>query len=388
VALLAAAAACGGGDDDDSPPPDPVAGDEDVRINEVQSLGSHNSYHLEPAPEVLDGIAVVSQELADAVEYSHLPLAEQLEDHGLRSFELDVFADPEGGLYADRQALPVLGRPAASGEPALDEPGFKVLHTQDFDFETTCLTLVSCLEEIRGWSDDHPDHLPVTILLEVKTETIEEAAAAEGLEIPADLPIDFTVPVDMTPELFGELEDEITSVFPQDRIITPDDVRGDAPTLREAVLAGDAWPAIDEARGHVLFAMVNGGVERDVYRQGNPSLEGRLLFTSADPGDPDQAFVRSEDPVAEADLIRRLVGEGFLVRARADADTEEARAGTTDRRDASFASGAQLVSTDYYVPDPEVAGDYVVDLPGSGVARCNPVNAPPACSPDTLIEPE
>ena len=248
LALLCAAAACSGGDEE-SALRDPVAGDEEIRLNEVQYLGSHNSYHLEPEPDVLAGIAVVSQTLADAVEYSHLPLAEQLEDHGLRNVELDVWADPEGGLYANRQALPVIGQDAASGEPVLDEPGFKVLHTQDFDFETTCLTLVACLEDIRGWSDDHPDHLPVTIFVEVKTDTVQEAAAELGVEVPADLPIEFTVPLDMTPELFEALEDEISSVFPPERLITPDDVRGDAPTLREAVLAGDAWPTLDEARG-------------------------------------------------------------------------------------------------------------------------------------------
>lgn len=31
-------------------------------------------------------------------------------------------------------------------------PGFKVLHVQDVDYETTCPTLVGCLEEVRDWS--------------------------------------------------------------------------------------------------------------------------------------------------------------------------------------------------------------------------------------------
>ncbi len=40
--------------------------------------------------------------------------------------------------------------------------------------------------------------------------------------------------------MFGWIE--ITSVFDREQIITPDDIRGDAATLEEAVLAGDAWP--------------------------------------------------------------------------------------------------------------------------------------------------
>ena len=60
------------------------------------------------------------------------------------------------------------------------------------------------------------------------------------------------------------------------------------------------------------------------------------------------------------------------------ADTAEARTGDTTRRDAAFASGAQIVSTDYEVEDPRWPG-FVTDLPGDGPARCNPVSAPEGC---------
>jgi hypothetical protein len=49
-------------------------------------------------------------------------------------------------------------------------------------------------------------------------------------------------------------------------------------------------------------------------------------------------------------------------------------------RDAAFASGAQFVSTDYVFPDDPFGTGYVVDLPGDGAARCNPVNAPRRCA--------
>ena len=60
------------------------------------------------------------------------------------------------------------------------------------------------------------------------------------------------------------------------------------------------------------------------------------------------------------------------MRTRADADTREARSGETARREAAFASGAQVVSTDYYEPNPAFGTGYAVRLPGDGVARCNP----------------
>src|SRR5690606_41932810 len=72
--------------------------------------------------------------------------------------------------------------------------------------------------------------------------------------------------------------------------------------------------------------------------------------------------------------------EGFLVRTRADADTREARSGDTTRRDAALASGAHFVSTDYVWPDERLGTGYVVDLPGDGAARGNPISATPRCA--------
>ena len=76
---------------------------------------------------------------------------------------------------------------------------------------------------------------------------------------------------------------------------------------------------------------------------------------------------------------------GYLVRTRTDADTVEARSGDTTRREAAFASGAQLVSTDYEVEDPRWPG-FVTDLPGDGAARCNPVSAPDDCDDADLAD--
>ena len=46
---------------------------------------------------------------------------------------------------------------------------------------------------------------------------------------------------------------------------------------------------------------------------------------------------------------------------------------------AALASGAQWVSTDYPVPDPDFGTGYFVQIPDGSPARCNPVNAPPGC---------
>jgi len=375
VASAVLAAACGSGDDDP------------VTLDEIQTLGSHNSYHQKPVPEALERLTALSPELAADTNYGHEPINVQLEEYGIRQLEMDVFADPEGGLFADRKALPLIGLPEASGEPALEEPGFKVLHVQDYDFETSCLTLVACLETVRDWSDANPDHIPLMIMIEAKADVIEESAADAGVSLEG-IPVEFTQPVPYTRELFDELEAEISGVFPADQVFTPDELRRDRETLKEAVLE-DGWPSVDALRGKVLFALDDTGEERDVYRGDAASLEGRLMFTSADPGAPDAAFIKLNDPIEDGELITELVRQGYLVRTRSDVPGEEAVTGDTTRRDAAFASGAQYVSTDMYRPDPTLGSDFVVELPGAAngvVAVCNPVTAPDSCTENDLAE--
>jgi hypothetical protein len=355
VALLLAGA-CSSGDDE------PAA-----RLDQVQVLGTHNSYHLEPEPPLLDLLRQFDAALADSLEYSHPPLDEQF-DAGIRQIELDVFADPEGGLYASRAAAPLIGQPAESGDPALDEPGFKVLHVQDIDFRSTCPTFVACLTVVRDWSADHPDHVPILVLVEVKQDPI-----------PDPLNLGFVVPHVITAADLDALDAEIRSVFGDDEMLTPDEVRGDAESLEAAVLDG-GWPAVDDVRGQVLFALDNTNEVLDLYVDGHPSLEGRVLFTSSPRGTPEAAFLKLNDPIADGAAIADAVEAGYLVRTRADSDTAQARSGVTAMRDAAFASGAQFVSTDYPEPDPRFDTGYAAPLPGGGPVRCNPVSAPPACT--------
>jgi hypothetical protein len=176
-------------------------------------------------------------------------------------------------------------------------------------------------------------------------------------------------------------------VFPRARIITPDEVRGSRATLAEAVTR-DGWPTLGRSRGRVLFLLDNGGRVKSAYLAGNPSLEGRLLFTDSGPGEAAAAFVKENGPLGNEERIRDLVAAGYIVRTRADGDTKEARSGDTRQRDAAIASAAQFVSTDYPVPDPTFGTGYFVEIPGGVPARCNPISAPPACTARDVENPD
>ncbi len=315
-----------------------------VKLNQMQVIGTHNSYHVEPPPDLLQ-ILVGIDPSAIELAYSHSPIDEQLRHEGVRQLELDVYADPAGSLW----------RP-------LGTPGYKVFHIEGFDERATCETFVGCLQVVKGWSDAHPAHLPIAVLVEVK-DTVD-------LPGPPD-------PLPVGPAELDALDGEIRSVFPPSRLLTPDDVRAGAPTLEQAVLAG-GWPAIDDVRGRVMFLLDN---KRDEYRVGHPSLEGRVAFTPSTPGQPDAAFLKINDPIGRVGEIQADVLAGYVVRTRADGPVLTPQSGSTAQRDAALESGAQWVSTDYPVPGLATrwGSDYVASIPGGTPARCNPVNAPDGC---------
>jgi len=304
-----------------------------------------------------------------------LALAEQL-DRGIRQFELDVFADPDGGRYATPAAVTgTSGIAPAAAE--MRAPGLKVLHIQDVDVRSTCVTFVACLTAIRDWSRAHPRHVPILVLVEAKDSVPRGTGGA-----PASPPLRFGVRELLT------IDAEIRSVFDDDQLITPDRVRGSRSTLVDAVRSR-GWPLLRDARGKVLFALDNTDDHRLRYLEGAPSLEGRVLFVSSPAGEPSAAFLKMNDALGEGEArIREMVRAGYLVRTRADEPTIEARSGDTTRRDHALRSGAQYVSTDYPEASPFGSG-YLARLPDAAglPARCNPVNAAAGCRHDWL-EPE
>jgi hypothetical protein len=328
-------------------------------LNELQYIGSHNSYHAGLGASE----AVIWKRYDPAtyatLDYRHPSLSRQL-DNGVRQVELDIYGDAKGGRYA-HPAIDALVRKAglpadpAFADPALmQRPGFKVMHIQDLDQRSTCQPLVACLREVRAWSQAHPRHLPLFVLLETEQAPLQ-------VSFPTVQPEPFDT------RTLDALDAEIRSVFARTDYIAPDDVRGRFPTLNAAIRE-QGWPTLDSARGKVIFLLDQRPVG-PAYLQGHPSLRGRVLFTNAAPGGDDAAFTELND--GPADNIARLVRQGYLVRTRTDADLKEALRNDTTRRDAMLASGAQLLSTDYPAGEPAANG-YVVGFPGGKRARCNP----------------
>ena len=329
--------------------------DAHLRINQLQYVGTAESYKLAPSDAMLSLIRMGGKKDAEALDFSQPPLAEQL-DAGARSLEFDVAYDPEGGLFkspAGASMASELLDPAFVG--AMSQPGFKVIHVLDVDYRSSCMTLKDCLAQVAAWSRAHKDHLPILIALHANDAKTPMPGA--------------TKPVPFDANAFAALDAEIRAVFQPGELIAPDDVKAGRASLREAVQA-QGWPLLGKARGKVIFLLDDPARKTDLYAGPAKSLDGRPMFIATDENSPLASFICIEDPLKEQARIAQDVAAGFIVKTRADAETREARDGKTERRDAAFASGAQIVATDFLMPDKKI-GPYQVSLADGRKAQCD-----------------
>jgi len=297
-------------------------------LNHVQMKGTHNSYHVEPA-------------LSPNREYmyTHEPLGVQASQLGVRQFEIDVWWDVREGL--------------------------RVYHNQ-YDSGTTCPKFEDCLSELLDWSQANSEHHTIFVWIEPK-DWPEQAT-------------EITTTVELS-GLLSAIEEEIDQFWPREKTITPDDVRGERGTLKEAV-KNDGWPSIANSRGKAIFVLLATGQMRDMYVEDYPGLSGALMFTLSEESSDEAAIFSLTDPIGDGMEISRLASEGYIVRSRADSGGEEADNNDSTRLEAALSVGAHIISTDY--PAPVEGIDYWVDIPNGTPSRCNPISAPVWCSPDGL----
>jgi hypothetical protein len=278
--------------------------DEVLHLNDIQMEGTHNSYHIELTGGIIP-----------AWHYTHQALDVQLAMQGVRQFELDFH---------------------------YNGPGDFPVHHVPPDIGSTCISLPECLGLLKTWSDAHPRHAPLVVLLEQKDEL--DATKITGH--------------------YDEVDALLLSVWPRERIITPDEVRGQRATLREAVTT-DGWPTLGKTRGRILFAFIGDSTE---YMSGHPNLENRIVFPRATVSDPFAAFVLLDNAESSETEITDAVKQGFIVRTRYNGEELKLVPAVLD---AAQRGGAQCIS-----------GDFPADfaLTGGAPLRCNPVRATAGCT--------
>ncbi|PWS28594.1 hypothetical protein DHW03_01720 [Pedobacter yonginense] len=329
---------------------------DDLPINHIQVIGSHNSYKQAINPALFNVIKSQDTAAANSLDYEHIPMPEQL-DMGLRNLEIDVYADAKGGKYAHPLGFEqVKGQPPFDPNGEMNKPGFKVFHVPDFDFRSSALSFTTALQQLRKWSEANPEHSPIFITLEVKDDSIKRRG--------------FTQPEIFTSKTFDELDAVIIANLGKEHLLNPDLVRGKYKTLEGAVLAQN-WPKLSKAKGKFLFVLDAKDRKRATYIDGHPSLKGRVMFANADSGTPEAGIMIRNNP--NDPQIPQLVKKGYIIRTRADADTKQARRNDRSDFEAACISGAQIITTDYYKKSTHFKSDYAISFADGKYFRENPL---------------
>lgn len=303
----------------DIPPKFDYPLDDTLRMHHIQAKSTHNSYHIEtPDNTVMDWM------------YTHAPLDVQLGKQGVRHVEIDIRFNTSLEI-------------------------FEVFHLPILDEQTTCRKFTECLKVLKAWSDAHRAHHALVVQIEMKDSVVMQTAET----------------------YFEALHKEIRSVWPEERLFTPDELQGQEATLREAVLK-HGWPTLGELRGQVFFTLDDDGTNRDFYTKNSTSLAGRIIFVDSAPSDPFAAIAILNDPLGNAAQMQEAVAANMLVRSFVD--------GSQEKRDAAIAVGAHFLTTDF--PAPVAGMDYFFDLPDGTPTRCNPVTAPAACTSEAIEDPK
>lgn len=366
----------------------------DIKINQLQVLGTHNSYAEPVDPKVLELAAPIIKNMMtkyesgmpseqkakfqeyhpngmdfhEALNYNHPDFNQQL-DANLRGLELDVYYDPDGNRFTQPASYRLLKEKgvkdlAPHNTKGLDKPGFKVLHVADIDFRSHYPTLKDALTELREWSDRHPQHTTIFIMIEAKDSGFP--IFPNGTQV---LPF--------TQKAYDELDQEIAQYLGKDKIITPKEIQGKYPTLREAVLDNN-WPKVEKSRGKFIFMLLPGSAGTKSTKDNpypiNGTLEKRLMFMESEPEDNFAAFILKDNAIVRQKEIQKLVKQGFIVRTRADIETYEAKVNDATRSKAAFTSGAQVVSTDFFRSGNTYGTSYFVKPPQEKDYFLNPVN--------------
>ncbi len=242
---------------------DGAAGIGGLRLDQVQMIGTHNSYHQAPDGGLLDYLRTSGFQdgpdwsgarLAQAIDYTRQPLPVQLDD-GIRAIELDVHDDPDGTAFTHPPFLEVLKTQGTAlyGPWEMRGSGFKTLHKAGYDPDSTCPLFAPCPAEIAAWSDRHPNHTPIVVMVEVKPEASAKAAGCTALC------------ADGGARLKAALSDGLGT-----RLIVPGDI-------------GRKWPTLDGVRGRIMVMLLDSEDTMRSYRRQIDKVGEDILFTALRP---------------------------------------------------------------------------------------------------------
>lgn len=207
--------------------------EKDVKLIDLQFLATHNSYKKEKST-LEKFYSKFSKSLSEG-NYYFESLTDQL-NAGIRSFEYDLF-------YRQQKT----------------GVSFHSFHIGYADMSSNAFDFSACLEELDLWSQNNPNHLPITVILELK-----ETGDAYPYK---------TITKQQLTNLDELIKDKIKNLFTPSQAIKG---YGDLNEMR----AYEASPALKETMGKILFILHPGKLTKD-YVALDESFKTQAMFPSA-----------------------------------------------------------------------------------------------------------
>lgn len=322
-----------------------------IPMNEIRVLASHNSYKIQPTARTMKFINRFKSVLGEEnqpfqLAYSHVPISEQLGAYHIRGLELDVYNDPKGGRFFKHRLNFFIPKQRIKEETykALKEPGFKIIHIPDIDYQTNYLSLADALEELNAWSVSNPTHAPIFVNIELKGSALgDEAGILRLLGFKKAIPFDRSALNQM---------DSVFQAMLKTMYRTTEFLNHEL-TLQDRILH-QGWPTLGEVRGRIFVIIQGSGASN------YPEHGGAFKYGNSE--NPNCIFLLCDDPFTNEMLIGQQRST-HIIRTRTDAGTIEARKNDYSRLNKALGSGAQILSTDYYKPDPAI-GAFVIPFQG------------------------
>lgn len=303
-----------------------------IKFNELSFLGTHNSYQkviIEETKKLYESLSALTFGLysAENLDFESETLTDQL-NCGIRSFEIDIETFDRDG-----------------------EISFTCMHNPYFEMSTSCYDFSLAMKEISMWSDNNPGHLPITLLVEPKSIFIP----LEDMEF-------FNI------EYAEALDDTLRETL-GDKLFTPADMQRDYASFGE-MRAADGWCEVKDMLGKVVV-LLHDCSATEKYIAIDPAVKTQAMFPVLREGDVDRdcaSVILCNKPEKLLKIKEDIINNRkIMVRTRADQFNRISE----DARKNAFASGANIISTDYPVRTDTGYGDYVVTFGGKTTVRPN-----------------
>ena len=284
------------------------------KFNNTRYIGTHNSYKAKSTSTgafMNNIVEMVADEDPHTYDYGFASITDQL-NSGIRSLELD-------GL--------------------LHKNGFwETTHHPYIDTATNCADFLLGLKEIALWSQNNPNHMPITILFEIK---------------------EWIVPIwGKSPSLndFIALDESIKNIF-GDSLFTPYDMLGDSKDFEE-MRNNDSWPTLDKLLGKVMIILHPSSKYNKIYS--GQSINESAIFLAVDKNVDFEEY-KFNTCFAVANYVTAVqyneyYEDNYFIRSRCDNFPYH----SYDSLESTINSNCNIMSTDFPITNPSTSDDYVV----------------------------